>query len=299
MYGRISAIHIEATGMTLVEHPRDHSTRLPLWLGSILAGVLVAIVVANAWPLLLLTVGVPLAAIVEAAFLAAFVWWAKGGGPPRALQAPRVRAFRSVRLPSRQWLWGLIAALSFAVTVHAAIVLLFRLIPYPTADFRRGYDLSSVPSQGMQWLAVVISAASAAICEETGFRGFLQQPIESRYNVSAAVLTSSLFFMALHFTKSWALLGMVPIVFGAGVLLGMIAWSSQSLIPPMIGHFVMDVGLFAYWWAGIAGNFSQRPIAESGVDGPFLIACCVFATSLAIVLIAIFKLFQDRTAFRN
>ena len=139
---------------------------------------------------------------------------------------------------------------------------------------------------------MVISAASAAICEETGFRGFLQQPIESRYSVPAAVLTSSLFFMALHLTKSWALLGMVPIVFGAGVLLGLIAWSAQSLFPSMIGHFVMDVGLFAYWWTGIAGDFSLRPISESGVDGPFLIACSVFAASIAIVLIAIFRLFQ-------
>ncbi len=35
---------------------------------------------------------------------------------------------------------------------------------------------------------------------------------------------------------------MVPIVFGAGVLLGLLAWSSGSLIPGMIGHVVMDIG---------------------------------------------------------
>ena len=138
--------------MTLVEHPRGHSTRLPLWLSAIFAGVLIAIAAANVWPPLLVSLGAPLAAIIEIAFLAVFVGWAKGGGPPRAMQAPRVRAFRRVQLSSRQWLWGIIAALSFAVTVHAAIFLLFRFIPYPTADFRRGYDLSFVPSQGMRWL---------------------------------------------------------------------------------------------------------------------------------------------------
>jgi hypothetical protein len=36
-------------------------------------------------------------------------------------------------------------------------------------------------------------------------------------------------------------------VFGAGILLGLLAWSSGSLIPAMIGHVVMDIGLFAYW----------------------------------------------------
>ena len=34
-------------------------------------------------------------------------------------------------------------------------------------------------------------------------------------------------------------------VLGAGVLLGLLARSSGSLIPGMIGHVVMDIGLFA------------------------------------------------------
>ena len=32
----------------------------------------------------------------------------------------------------------------------------------------------------------------------------------------------------------------------------------------MIGHILMDIGLFAYWWTGIAGDFTARPIAEDG-----------------------------------
>jgi len=89
-------------------------------------------------------------------------------------------------------------------------------------------------------------------------------------------------------------LGMVPIVFGAGILLGLIAWSAQSLIPGMIGHFVMDVGLFAYWWTGILGDFPQHPISETGVDRSFVITSCTFVISLTIVLIAILKLRQKR-----
>jgi hypothetical protein len=47
----------------------------------------------------------------------------------------------------------------------------------------------------------------------------------------------------------------------------------------------MDIGLFAYWWTGIAGDFTARPITETGVDQPFLplvrswpprlVLCCV------------------------
>jgi hypothetical protein len=89
---------------------------------------------------------------------------------------------------------------------------------------------------------------------------------------------------------------MVPIVFGAGVLLGLLAWASGSLIPGMIGHVVMDIGLFAYWWTGIVGNFTARPITETGVDGPFCITCIVLAITLVIVLVAAWRLRRLRVS---
>jgi hypothetical protein len=79
---------------------------------------------------------------------------------------------------------------------------------------------------------------------------------------------------------------MVPIVFIAGVLLGLLAWSSGSLMPGIVGHVVMDIGLFAYWWTGIAGDFTARPITETGVDQLFLTTCAVLATTLCLVLFA-------------
>jgi membrane protease YdiL (CAAX protease family) len=118
----------------------------------------------------------------------------------------------------------------------------------------------------------------------------MQRPIEQRHGAPTAIFISSLLFMGLHLSKGWATLGMVPIVFGAGVLLGLLAWSSESLVPCMIGHVVMDVGLFAYWWTGIAGDFTARPLAETGVDLPFLLACAAFALAVLVVLISVGKL---------
>jgi membrane protease YdiL (CAAX protease family) len=73
----------------------------------------------------------------------------------------------------------------------------------------------------------------------------MQRPIEKQHGATVAVLISSFFFMAVHLTKGWLIMGMVPTVSGAGVLLGLLAQSSQSLIASMIGHTVMDIGLFA------------------------------------------------------
>ncbi|WP_035357353.1 CPBP family intramembrane glutamic endopeptidase [Edaphobacter aggregans] len=209
------------------------------------------------------------------------------------MQAARATAFRRGTLSPTQWFWGLIAAFFFAATIHASIVLLFRFVSFPMAAFRHGYDFSFIPSRSQRWLALVVSATSAGICEETGFRGYMQRPIEQRHGAPVAILISSLFFMALHLNKAWVTPGMVPVVFGAGVLLGLLAWSSGSLIPGMIGHIMMDIGLFAYWWTGIAGGFTTRPITETGVDRSFLIACAVFATSLLIVLLAISRLRRE------
>ena len=257
---------------------------------AVIVGLLVGMIAANIWPLLLVSLGMPVAAVAEIAFLALYVWWASGGGPPKSLRAVRAENFRVRPLSAAQWIWGIVAAVSFAATVHAAIVLLFRIVPFPAAAFHQGYDFSFIPSRQMQWLACIVSALSAGICEETGFRGYMQKPIEKSSGPLVAITVSSLVFMLLHLTKSWALIGMVPIVFGAGVLLGALARASGTLLFGMLGHWIMDIGLFAYWWTQIAGTFRQRPIAESGLDKTAVAEVLVFAIVLMVFLIAVRRL---------
>jgi membrane protease YdiL (CAAX protease family) len=257
---------------------------------AVIVGLLVGMIAANIWPLLLMSLGMPVAGGAEIVFLALYVWWVSGGGPPSSLRAVRAENFRVRSLSTAQWTWGIIAAVSFAATVHAALILLFRIVPFPAAAFHQGYDFSFIPSRQMQWLACIVSALSAGICEETGFRGYMQRPIEKSSGPIVAITVSSLVFMLLHLTKSWALIGMVPIVFGAGILLGTMARVSGTLIFGMLGHWIMDIGLFAYWWTQIAGTFSQRPIAESGLDRTAFAEVLVFAVVLIVLLIAMRRL---------
>jgi hypothetical protein len=141
-------------------------SKLPVSLKAILSGLAIGMVAANVWPVLLLSLGVPLAAIGELIFLGAYLWWAAGGGSPRTTTPARASAFRLGKLSSKQWCWGILAALFFAVTVHSSIVLLFRLVPFPVAAFRQGYDFSFIPTLPLRWLAVIVSALSAGICED-------------------------------------------------------------------------------------------------------------------------------------
>ena len=263
---------------------------------AIVGGLLVGMIPANVWIVFLVALKLPvsLAVAAELIFLAVYVWWARGGGPPRQLRAIRAEYFRVRSLSGAQWLWGIVAALSFAVTVHSAIVLLFRFAPYPAAAFREGYDIAYVPTRQLQYLVCIISALSAGVCEEIGFRGYMQRPIEERRGAFVAILVSSVSFTLLHLTKSWALIGMVPIVFGAGLLLGTLARAAGTLWFGILGHWLMDIGLFTFWWTQVAGTFDQLPIAQTGIDPAFIWECAVFAAALAIVLSAILKLLKLR-----
>jgi len=263
---------------------------------AVVGGILVGMIAANVWPILLVALGMPIAAGAEIAFLALYIWWAAGGGAPARFKAIRADYFRVGRLSRSQWLWGILAAVSFAASIHAAIVLLFRFVPFPAAAFHRGYEFSFIGSRQMQWLACIVSALSAGVCEETGFRGYMQRPIENRYGPVVAILISSLFFLLLHLTKDWALVGMIPIVFGAGVLLGTLARASASLVFCILGHWIMDIGLFAYWWTQIAGTFPQRPISEVGIERTFFIEGAVFILVLTLFLSAIARLKRLRAA---
>ena len=162
-----------------------------------------------------------------------------------------------------QWTWGVVAALSFAATIHAAIVLLFRFVPFPMEAFRNGYDVSFIPSLPLKWIAAVVSAASAGICEETGFRGYMQYPIEHRHGAPTAIFVSSVFFMLLHLTKGWAVVGMVLLFGGMGA-----AWSQHAIADE---PHRFDVTVFEYNSEWVGGkpqdithliNDATRPYAE-------------------------------------
>ena len=260
--------------------------RLPLTSRAIVGGLLIGMIAANVWPILILKLSAPTAAAIEVVFLGLYFWWASGGGPPKRLAANRRDFGRAGPLSGRQWAWGLIAAVSFAATVHAAIVVLFRLVPFPAAAFHAGYDFSFIPTLQFKWLACAVSALSSGVCEEMGFRGYMQRPIENRHGPWLAITVSAAMFTLIHLNKSWASMAMTPIILAAGVMLGVLARRAQTLVFCIIGHTLMDIGLFAYWWTQIAGTFPQRPISETGLEPTFYVELAVLAAAFLVFVVA-------------
>ena len=87
----------EGSAMTTQDTAPSLWMKLPISLRAIISGLLIALVAANVWLLLLPNLGVPLAAIGEAIFLALYVWWAGGGGPQARRERPEPRRFAEAR----------------------------------------------------------------------------------------------------------------------------------------------------------------------------------------------------------
>ena len=73
-------------------------------------------------------------------------------------------------------------------------------------------------------------------------------------------------------------------------MLGVLAYVLRSLIPCMIGHAVMDVFNFGYWWWHLLGDYNRRPISETGIDLNFAASVGTLAISLGLFVLVVRKL---------
>lgn len=215
-------------------------------------------------------------------------WKFFSGAWPENYAKPRAERFRLVNLSTRAWKFGLFAALLFVVIVQASFVITFRIIPLPDS-FSSQYGVIETLPKWVAWLAVVMSSLVAGICEEVGFRGYMQVPLEKRFGSRIAIVIVSVIFVLIHLDRAWAL-PVLPVIFCASVLLGIIACRTNSLIPGVIGHTILDVFDYSFWWTHLMGNRSWRTVDVSGLDAHFIFWCSLFLTSAAGFFWAIRKI---------
>ena len=263
-------------------------SRIPLVIRAIVLGLLVAEVGITSWGILLVGTS-PLVAVVAMPVLLVLYWLIFSGQVFWPATMPTRREnFRETSLSTATWMWGLGAAALFVVALESSIFTLFRLIPYPAEQFVPPAMFEGVPTAGL-WAALVVASLVAGICEETGFRGYIQRPLEARYGPAAAITIATLSFAAFHLNQPWAITLMLPILL-ASVMLGALAYASRSLIPGIIGHAVMDVFNFSYWWWQLIGTYDRGTVFETGLDLDFAFWSGTLAISLALFALVVRKL---------
>ena len=81
------------------------------------------------------------------------------------------------------------------------------------------------------WLMLLIGTLGAGFAEEMLFRGFFQGVLERRTRLWLAIFFPAALFGLIHFVP-WLILQITVL----GIILGLLAWRSQSIYPSVIVH---------------------------------------------------------------
>ena len=254
--------------------------RIPVFIQAIVSGIFVTFVGVGAWLLCLAVIPSPWSVAVMGGILWLYWKYFSGSWWPRATAEARSRNFRAVKLSALVWKWGLAGTFLFVVILQSAAVLTFRLVEFP-AEASADYGLGTL-QVWEAWIIIIMASLVAGVCEEIGFRGYMQVPLEERYGPAAGITIVSIMFTVFHLNQAWA--GPVLFqIFAISALFGVLAYASGSLIPSIIGHTIMDIFNFAFWWTDLARGFELQTIAVTGIDPLFITAVIIFIASLALL----------------
>jgi membrane protease YdiL (CAAX protease family) len=265
---------------------------MPLLIRAVVTGFLVAEIGIAIWMASLTLVPGIWPLVIMANVLWVFCAYFSGSWWPKAAAESRRERFRALKLSRAVWTWSLVAAMLFVVVAQSSLVLTFRIVEFPAELFNQGLGFDDIPLW-VAWAFIVMSALVAGICEEIGFRGYMQVPLEKRYGFRAAILVTSLMFLLLHLNQAWAP-SLLLHIFALGALLGILAYATGSLIPGIIAHVIMDVVNFAYWWSDVAGRFEMQTLAETGIDFHFVGWILVLGASVALFFLAVRRVMAVR-----
>ena len=265
--------------------------KLPLIIRATISGFLVSSAGIAVWTIMILLIAPPWSVIPMIFALCLFWKYFSGRLKSKRVNDVKRDNFRRIKLSRQEWKWGLTAAIFFVVIIQASFVITFRIIEFPAAQFNADYPMLNKMPLWMAWVMLTMSSVVAGICEETGYRGYLQVPLETKYGPVTAIIVTSIVFTLIHLSKTWAH-PILPHIFLASVLLGFLAYKSGSLIPGIIGHSILDIFDYSFWWTGITGGFNKQPIYKTGIDINFIIWLFIF-------VVALFAFFKSVARFKK
>jgi membrane protease YdiL (CAAX protease family) len=153
--------------------------------------------------------------------------------------------FRLETMPqAKQIVIAIIGLIAFIVFEGAYLVVQEALIPSSLIGFYKNLEKTIEDTYlqilgGSGWLqamrALLIGALIPALSEESLFRGFYQRSLEEEMKPLKAIFITGIIFAIIHTNP----IGIVPLIV-IGLYLGIIAYSTQSLLLPILIHFLLN-----------------------------------------------------------
>ena len=266
--------------------------KVPLVVRSILTGFTVTSLGVGIWVLMVKNIPEPWSVVPMGAMLIIYWRYFNGKWNPSSTKVFRRFCTRQTRLERSVWIWGLLGAMIIVLAVNSVGILTFRIFEFQPDTFKTARFLNELPAW-KAWPVIMMASLVAGICEETGYRGYMQVPLEKKYGPVAGISITSVVFAVAHIHQAWAsgMLGMA-VIFIISFMIGYLAYSTRSLLPGIIAHTAFDIINFSYWWSDVAGTFEGRPISITGVDNHFIITVTVVLLSAILFIISIRRLLK-------
>ena len=151
--------------------------------------------------------------------------------------------FRLNNVSSQAILYAVIIGVSFLMLSDEFDRLIRLVFPFPggAADAETGMNELFKANSTYEFLVIFISGVlMAGIFEEMLFRGFLQKAFEREMDVTRAVFLSAFMFAFVHYIWVIWLWYLIQIIM-LGVILGVLAWKSDSIYPAAAVHIVHNL----------------------------------------------------------
>lgn len=157
----------------------------------------------------------------------------------------------------------LLAAAALAVCLHPLLALFSQLVmalyPDNLAASQMATSLAAVVSQTPSfWILLLVLGVAPAVCEEVAFRGFVLSGFRSLARPAVAILLSAAVFAGAHAIFQQSVIALVT-----GLLLGLIAWRSQSLAACIVFHATHNmIALTMACWDRVEPFLSHHAILD-------------------------------------
>lgn len=269
--------------------------RIPVVFRAILVGFAVSTIGVVSWSLIGTMIPMPWSVFIMILILIGYWQFFNGNIGPARSKGTRRAYFRRQSPTNKTWLLSLSAAAFIVLFEQSGLIFTFRMIEFPSEKFLMEYSFINNVPVWAGWLAIIMISVVAGICEEIGFRGYMQVPLEKKYSPAVSITIVSVVFVLVHLHQAWS--GPILVhIFLISVLFGALAFYSGSLIPGILAHIIMDVFNFSFWWTDLGGQFDMQTIHSNGVDLHFIIWGLVFILSTLSFIMIIRKIHLNRIA---
>jgi membrane protease YdiL (CAAX protease family) len=250
--------------------------------GSGMLGLLVTAVAGAVWgPLyitnLKTTPAIPWSVPVMAVALWLMWRYLGGQGWPKSTSEARRRNLRAKSVSAAVFSWAFLAGVLSIAALAGLWIIMFQLFRMQGNVVP---DQTKFPLLTMALFAIMGSLVSP-LSEEAGFRGYCQSILERNFSAPLAVGISSVFFALAHLTQGFYLPKLL-VYFLGGVMLGVTANLTKSILPGIAVHILADMTFFTMVWPYDA---ARRVIWDGGNTTWFWIhvAQAVVFSGLAIL----------------